>query len=195
MKEIIKQPFIPLALIAIILLPLAPTEGKSRKDEPIHASVKVLVNYGAAKNKESYRRDILNVIENYLIRSECFDRVVTDNQEATDLILEATIEELSVKKEYGASLGEIASEYSNPEAREKFTITYKVRMQLAMKRTGMAGVPFVARLDVDESRKRMYAAEDTEKYAWDAVLSAVEREAEKQICGKRARISKALSSP
>jgi len=181
-----------LGIIMLCVLACSPSMAKSRKDEPIPASIKLLVIYGKDKNRESYRSDIFNVLDNYLMRSQCFEKVVTDEQQKADLILEAIIDELTMMREYGASLGDILSEYGDPDAKTRLTVSYRLRIQLFLRKAEKQEDLFAERIDVNEFRNKMYPSEDTEKYAWESVLAGVEREAEKKICGKKGKIMKAM---
>ena len=178
-------------LIIMLLLPFFATFSKPRKKEKIPASVRVQVTY-EKKNRESYRQDILKVLENYLMQSECFEKILTDEEEEADLILEARILELNMTRDYGTSLGELSSEYGDPEAKTRLVISCSLRMQIFVLVPGSKEALYASRIEVDESRKKMYLAEDTERYAWRSLLSGIEREAEKQICGKKEKILKAL---
>lgn len=178
-----------LALFLSDLVPLA------REKSPIPASIKVFVQYGEEKNRESYRRDIQNLLENHLSRGACFREVVTDDLQKADLILDASIRELRVSRDYGASLGEIVSESSDPDARTRLIITHRLHLDIVIRKSEGGEEGFRCRIVIEESRKKMHPGEDTEGTAWESVLALVEREVEKRICKKREKIVKKLLSP
>ncbi|MEW5807799.1 MAG: hypothetical protein AB1756_10715 [Acidobacteriota bacterium] len=164
----------------------------AKVEEPIPASIRILVQYGEEKNRESYRTDISNLLENYLLKAECFLRVVTESREHADLVLEATILELKVLRDYGASLGEIVSEQGDPDARTRLVITYTLRLDVLIRRSDNKDKQFHTQIAIAESNKKMYPGEDTEKYAWEAILTQLEHEMHKRICKQKGKIIKAL---
>ncbi len=176
----------------IVLFMISSTSSSCREREQIPGSIKVKVEYGKERNRESYRRDIAHLLEDYLLRSQCFTEVIGESGEDSDLVLDAIIEELSLAKDYGASLGDIVSGQGDPALQTKLTVTFVLKMQVLIRRSGDRNVVYSTWIDVRDYWKKMYPSEDTERAAWESLLRSVEREAEKRICGKQKKIMKGL---
>ncbi len=176
----------------IFLFVISTSSTSCRESGQIPRSIKVKVEYGKGRNRESYKHDIARLLESYLIRSQCFREIIGGSEEEADLTLEAIIDELSLTKDYGASLGDIVSEQGDPSTQTKLTVTFMLKMQVLIRRSEDRNVVYSTWIDVQDYWKKMYPSEDTERAAWESLLRSVEREAEKRICGKQKKILKGL---
>lgn len=167
--------------------------GGAKKIETIPASLYISVEYGEEKNRESYRRDILSQIENYLENRGCFAKVTTDPEEKADLILSFIIDKLEFCCHYGASLGTMVSDQADPTVRLKQVTYLELRLLMQLKQSGSKNILIQKDIHIKESRQKMTMNEDTQDYVWASILNSIQDEVEKKICRKYKKIRNMLS--
>ncbi len=165
----------------------------AKKNETIPASVYISVAYGEEKNRETYRRDILSNVENYLQNRGCFKKVTIDAEEKADLTFSLIIDKLEFSHHYGASLGTMMSNQTDPGVRLQQHTNLELEFSMEMKKSGSEKILFQRDIRIKESRQKMTLEEDAERYLWESILNSINNEIEKKICRKHKKIRKIFS--
>jgi hypothetical protein len=165
----------------------------AKKIERIPASLLITVSYGEQKNRESYRKELLSRVENYLQNRECFESITIDPEEETDLILSFIIDKMEFSRQYGGSLGTMMSDQSDPSVRLRQVSYLELDVFMQLKKPRPDNILMQKDIRIRESRQKMILDEDTYQYVWDSTLNSIQDEVEKKICRKYKKIAKSLS--
>lgn len=180
-------------LSVIILSLISFVLSGAKKIERIPASLLITVSYGEEKNRESYRKDLLASIENYLQNRACFESVTIDTEAQTDLILSLIIDRMEFSRQYGGSLGTMMSDEIDPSIRLRQVSYLELDLLMQLKESRADVILLQKDIHIRESRQKMTLDEDTYQYVWQSTLNSIQDEVEKKICRKYKKITKSLS--
>ena len=184
-----------LLLAALLLPPPQALALGSRKAAPLPWTVRMVVHWGAVKNRDAYREGFARQLMERLIEQRCF-RDVVDKGEA-ELLLDVQLNEFITEQEYAtvpALVPGQGEEHRMIAARASVNLDYWLSPDGRMELEIVTGHVFR-----EITRENLGSADPTEARALKELLKDATGWVARDLCGQREklakRIDRALAEP